>query len=65
MAREDYLDEVRLQNALNKQKAMQGASAAAQAAEKSRREREIFQEMMAGLKQIKHRQQQLRTHRSL
>ena len=50
MAREDYLDEIRLQNALNKQKAMQAASAAAQAAEKSRREREIFQEMMAGLR---------------
>ena len=49
MAREDYLDEVRLRNALNKQKAMQGASAAAQAAEKNRRERAQLAKMMADL----------------
>ena len=47
---EEYQEQVRRRNELNRQRAMQGAGAGAAAAEKARREREILNEMMAGLR---------------
>ena len=44
---EQYQEQVRRRNEINRQKAMQGAGAGAAAAEKARREREWLQEQLA------------------